>query len=89
MLVTPTFVPLFRTLPDSAWDSADEELDEAPLAPPVTSAPPHFGDALPSTDDASATAFVIADAEFVAEEPEWLTVDPWTLEAVREYDARV
>ncbi len=36
-------------------------------------------------DDATV---IVATAEPPTQEPEWMFVDPWTCEAIREYDAR-
>jgi hypothetical protein len=40
------------------------------------------------SDDAGATEFVVP-VEPPTQEPEWMLVDPWTLETVREYERRV
>jgi hypothetical protein len=98
MLVTPTIVPTpletagsttLSAPPAGAWDGADEEvLDEAPQSSTVASEPPAFDDAPPPWDGVTQTALVAGSGEPPADEPEWLVIDAWTADAVREYEAR-
>ena len=66
----------------------DIEIDESTLTSAVISEPPVFDADLPPWDGATHTALVAPVEQPPAEEPDWLTIDPWTLEAIREYEAR-
>jgi hypothetical protein len=60
------------------------------LFPQPLSAPPNtLLDGMEiEADEPGATEFIVP-TEPPADEPEWMLIDPWTCEAVREYERRV